>query len=692
MRITTYKKGGNSLNPLIKLSIFLITLSLFVMPVSATGITNGDFETGDFYGWNITAGTTPVHVPDLVNTGGNRGLYTARLYTDAQNKYAAIRQDVDDFALYDNVSFDAAGYGHGYQLIVVVYSAEGANTIWSTNTIGEETTPWGTNIIDLSYTGSGYIEFRGYSPHVFGYDYYDNIFYNGNITQTGLPTTHSSIQWDEPSYYTDEIATVSYFLHDDDWLDTSLGYGYTFYMHHKDSLDSEYTTIRLTSEFGAKEVLFDEGDSYYTAYVSKHWADRPDSFLFPEIVLDTENVNVYQRDRIGTLNLNTTLTTTGTEFNITYKYEYVATSPSITIKRLVDGVWSDDSLAWIGLDNYAALTEYTIQESIDQEGKYLIELRDGATVLRGRVIEIVFVGLPPTQNITSSFISTDKEVYLFGSTIFINFAIDNINYSSTAVFMDVYNTDKNILSYHLPVYSQFDTHYMHLTGTKNIDTNWGFFIIIPPKFYSGNNIIRLSKYDITTGVYISDIVTKAITIDTVTTGGYGLTLSEYEIIEGEDIIINYVVPSASTLKIVRAATQEVIKTMEINTSDSFRFTFNKWGVYDIELHSLNYLETTVSVIVNDAEDTTGGDPSTPDITLQTNTTNLLNSPYLIGLFIMAVFLAIGSTKGIGGMIVTGSMGLGIVCYMGIFPWVLLVIEVLVVAALFSKGLIDLSGD
>lgn len=136
-------------------------------------------------------------------------------------------------------------------------------------------------------------------------------------------------------------------------------------------------------------------------------------------------------------------------------------------------------------------------------------------------------------------------------------------------------------------------------------------------------------------------------------------------------------------------TERTLYTNQTGT-ESIPDYYKEIGTYTatITCNDIIYAVSTLTIIDLDEEDVA----IIPDTTFQDNTNNLLNSPYLIGLLIMAVFLAIGSTSGIGGMIVTGSMGLGIVCYVGIFPWILLVIEVLVVAALMAKGMINLAGD
>ena len=130
----------------------------------------------------------------------------------------------------------------------------------------------------------------------------------------------------------------------------------------------------------------------------------------------------------------------------------------------------------------------------------------------------------------------------------------------------------------------------------------------------------------------------------------------------------------------------------INGSGYLNYAISEIGTYRIALSAGGEYINYQYITVHKSKEIIVDDEIIPDTTFQDNTTSLLNSPYLIGLFIMCVFLAIGATNGIGGTIVTGSIGLGIVCYMGIFPWILLVIEVLVVAVLMGKGIINLSGD
>jgi hypothetical protein len=217
--------------------LLAFTIAIMLSNNASAAIVNGDFETGDFYGWNITTGTGPYD-PDLVGTGGDRGVYTARFYTHAQNKYAAIRQDVADFSLYDNVSFDMAGYGHGYQTQVVIDSNEGLNTIFLTSTTGVETSPWDSYTVDFSYTGSGYIEFRGYSPQVWGYDYFDNIAFNG--VGPG-PSGENSVVWDQYPYYTGETATIETII---EGFDNST---YSYYLDLYNANDY-LTTYEITHE------------------------------------------------------------------------------------------------------------------------------------------------------------------------------------------------------------------------------------------------------------------------------------------------------------------------------------------------------------------------------------------------------------------------------------------------------------
>jgi hypothetical protein len=167
----------------------------------------------------------------------------------------------------------------------------------------------------------------------------------------------------------------------------------------------------------------------------------------------------------------------------------------------------------------------------------------------------------------------------------------------------------------------------------------------------------------------------------------------------EDVLLYFNVsdmPNNPILTIVSTGDSKYITERTLYTNqtgtESIPDYYKEFGTYTatITCNDIVYAISTLTII--DLDEDEDEDEVIPDTTFQDNTTSLLNSPYLIGLLIMAVFLAVGAASGIGGMIVTGSMGLGIICYMGIFPWILLVIEVLVVAALMAKGMINLAGD
>jgi hypothetical protein len=165
----------------------------------------------------------------------------------------------------------------------------------------------------------------------------------------------------------------------------------------------------------------------------------------------------------------------------------------------------------------------------------------------------------------------------------------------------------------------------------------------------------------------------------------------------EDVLLYFNVsdmPNNPILTIVstgdsKYTTERTLYTNQTGT-ESIPDYYKEIGTYTATMtcNDIVYAISTLTIIDPDEDEVV----IIKDITMSDNVNNLINSPYLIGLFIMCVFLAIGATNGIGGTIVTGSIGLGIVCYMGIFPWILLVIEVLVVAALMAKGMINLAGD
>jgi len=77
--LTTYKKGGNSLNPFIKLSIFFIVLGLFVLPVSAfdDSVQRYDIDYTDVWNNNGTGtgSVTVVNMPVLYPTSNTMKFY-----------------------------------------------------------------------------------------------------------------------------------------------------------------------------------------------------------------------------------------------------------------------------------------------------------------------------------------------------------------------------------------------------------------------------------------------------------------------------------------------------------------------------------------------------------------------------------------------------------------------------------------
>ena len=503
-------------------------------------------------------------------------------------------------------------------------------------------------------------------------DYETSLF-----TTTQADTAPSNIVFEKTQAYTDEQPKILYYIAPTDWEDTWLGFGYTFYINYKDTSDSEYTSIKLNDRQGSKYIIPDIDDTFIIATLTKNWKDLPDSAIYTPTILSTDEINILSVVKTGGITVNDTSVRTGDTFNITYYYGYYPTAPSITIKRLVDDAWSDDFMGWIGLDDYDPSTFYTIQHSIAQESKYLIELRDGGLVLKSVVIDVVYGAIPPTSNITTSNIFTNKDTYQFGAAIYTEFVIDNTNYSNYAVFLDIYNNDKGVLSYHLPVYSQVDNHFVSITGTHNIDTNWGFFTIPNPLFYSGNNTIKLAAYDLSSGAYVSDIIAKYITIDTVTTAGYGLTVSDNEISEGESVIINYIVPSASTFKIVRSSTQEIMKEMSVNSSDSIRYTFEDFGIYYIELHSTNYLEVSTQIVVDDIDEEDDG--VTTEDGFSTAFDDMIASSAFSGLLIIVGCVgAFDKCNRPLGTLVGAVVGISIACTMLLLPWWILFVIVLII--------------
>lgn len=394
--------------------------------------------------------------------------------------------------------------------------------------------------------------------------------------------------------------------------------------------------------------------------------------------------------------------TTAIKTNFTAMYLYGSTpiSPIINIKVLQND-YTYKVIDTKILPLAVAGTTYTINLSISSLspiGYYVVELYDNG---QGKsfatdTIKTTYAYIPPSDVVLSSYVNTTDSIYSLGGIISGSYAIDDTNYTDYYTKLQVYNIDKDIISFSFIPLHQVDNFDIPITNSElDFYSDGVNRYLISTNFLAGQNAVRLASYN-DDGSLNEVIIQKNITLSIINDEGYGLTLSKYTVDETEIFAIKVITPVQASIVIHPLTLMGISDTIIlINGSTQMSYAIGIADTYTISLVSGGETKITQIIKVFEGEEIIAPideDDIIPDTTFQDNTTNLLNSPYLIGLLIMALFLGIGSTKGIGGMIVTGSMALGIVCYMGIFPWILLVIEVLVVAALMAKGMINLAGD
>lgn len=736
MRITTYKKGGNSLNPLIRLSIFLmIILCLFVMPVSAFV---DDFDDKEIISdWNIITGTWSVLNTTSISGADDYYAYNVNSVTGSTNEmYRSVSGDYSyyeiDMKAYASLNLGGASKesfvfssngvtNHSINLQVnyptgagtyALISGDGFTystvSLTSPVAIGYLTTDWyhieittttnnikveifdiNNNLIDSqtnAYTplddSNRIILKNSYTSVGNANGYFDNI-----LLSSVSPSTVSGINWDLDQYIEGDTASYTWSLQNSFWWD--LIYKYRIQIL-KNGVEVDTVSVSQTgngyhdvSTAGVYMVKLQ-----YSGLIITNWID-----------IDTDSVNVIP---VVDSYINVPQTEyTGNSFEISYLYGRTPILPFLKVsKRQIDNTYVDTD--WINLIDYGIIagTTYTPNLTIYESGTYLIGIYDvdlvsddNSLLVASDTIRIFYQDAIEQIIITKSKIDTNNiSIIGLGDTLTGNYQVDSINYTNTSVRLEIYNYENDIISFSIPRQKQKGTYQAPLSNQEYFNEyidGVNTVYKVDSLFYTGNNQVRLAGYN-SDGTYNQTIIFVNVTIDYVNSAGYSLILSKYSVVQSEEFLISVICPTESTLNIWNNEGMH-IKEFVISGNKDIKFSLPDIDKYYFSLQDpsgnlqasqqLTVLEGITEEIVIDE-----------GTTMQDNTNALLNSPYLIGLLIMAVFLAVGAASGIGGMIVTGSMGLGIVCYMGIFPWILLVIEVFVVAILLAKGAINLSGE
>lgn len=276
---------------LLNITIAILIFSLIPNIAFAAEFVNGNFETGDFTGWNISsnADTPRATLVNYSTYGSVYGNSTADLRgssasdTDS-SKYTAISQDID-FSLYDDLQYTMR-YEHypenggGSYSITVVH--EGGQ-IYSKPFTGSQ--PWTTYHIDISsYEGTGYIRFASYT--IYGNRLIvDNIYFDNDtgmyepipeILTPDTPFTFNDtndIDWDLTDYWGIHSSETFTYIESFKCINTTFDKYITYIPFYLEgNAELETTTGTFTTDLTIV-------DNYITVYNST-------SYQFEDLLID----------------------------------------------------------------------------------------------------------------------------------------------------------------------------------------------------------------------------------------------------------------------------------------------------------------------------------------------------------------------------------------------------------------------
>lgn len=556
---------------------------LFVMPVSAF---EDNFDDGQFsYYWNVVSGSwsnqtggyptetsvyylyssmptfstseIKIDVASLqpnyvsfwakftkISTGGGLEIYFSptqyikidRAYFDLIQPSGTTRITVTEY-LWHNVVIERSGNNFIYS----VYDTSGA--LVDSQTISADTVD-DTTEIKIIGTTTGYV----------GVISIDDI-----IVSSIPPTAESGINWDLEQYTEGDTASYTWMLENSFWQD--LLYKYQIQIL-KDGLEIDTVGV---SQTGTRYQDVDIAGTYevklqYSGLWPTNWQS-----------IDGDSVNVIpQVDSY--INVPQTAPQR-TNFTVIYLYGSTPSNGLILMKRLDETTGNYETVEFdlLDSDKQGGVT-YTRNMSLHSTGTYKITLvHDEQVDEIYDVIEITSLYVPPIETVGNSSISSDKSTYAIGETIFAQYAVDYTNYTTYNVNMEIYNIDKDIISYSVQTIDQIS----YISQT----------IPITNEFFSGDHHLRLTSYD-NTGTKVAVLANKSITIGLVNDGGFGLSLSKYDVMQLEQFVIKAISPTSANIRVWSVERDVQVGTlMTINGSTYLNYAIPRTGNYEITLSS-----------------------------------------------------------------------------------------------------------
>ena len=423
----------------------------------------------------------------------------------------------------------------GSNFIVNVYDFD--LLLLATKTFAADTVP-DTTYVKMQKTDVGYIYFDEY------------------ILTSVAPTTQTGIEWNADSYTEGDTGSYTWAVAGSFW-DLHL---YKFRnVVTRDGVEVDSTAVGQT---GTGYINMDTVGNYIV--------DLQKAFIVFGSWSSLDSDTVFCNPETDSYINAPSYIPTQQNFTISYSYGFTPTNPVVIIKKYDEfgGFHGAGVGDWYDLTGSAdATVSYELNATVISEGTYLIILSD---LSHGEIEQVTciaeFDGRVPQVNVEESFIDSDRFVYGAGSNIFLDYGIDNTNYSAYTILADVYNTDNNISYFNYVLTEQVDSRTIPI------------YQIDGP---AGNYQVRLISLYV--NITTRDVLDyENITITSTDQYGYLMKFSKNPVAIGESFTVLIRAPDTVTLEVIKENV-ELYSSSFNGSNDTPAFKYSTEGDYRFNL-------------------------------------------------------------------------------------------------------------
>lgn len=589
--------------------VLFFIFCLFVMPVSAF---EDDFDDGEIASdWDITGNgvitlpvggmpsdtseyylnirTNIVETTELTNSIGHvtinymsfwikcsgGGAGSSYVYYDSNN-YISFSASSSPEIYFNAIKLMDTEINTWYKIEVLRSGSNFVVTVYDEDlsTLYQTTTPAG----DVIETTEGKITVTR------GNTYIVNTMIDDYKLLTVSPELTNDIEWGLDQYTEGDTASYSWTLQNSLWQD--LIYKYQIQIL-KGGLEINTAKVSQTG------TRFQDVDTAGTYEVKLQY-----SGLWPTNwqTIDSDSVNVIQ-EVDSYINVPPTAYTTES-FEISYLYGRTPLGPFLKISKQIPSETGDYTYVNVDADylkdqDIVAGTVYTPNLTIFESGTYLIGIYDINLLTESRsmliasdTIRIFYQDAIARINITESKIDTSNVTTIgLGDTLFGNYQVDSLNYTTGPIRLEMYNYENDVISFSMPKQAQKGSYELPIKNLEYfVEVKDGHETVykVDALFYTGNNQVRLARYD-SDGTYNQTLAYTNVTIDYVNSAGYSLILSKYTVVQNEPFTISVKCPTTSRL-VIFDDTGYAINNINLSGNTNIPYSLSSEGKYSIQLY------------------------------------------------------------------------------------------------------------